>query len=156
MNDGVPIVCPVCVAPLSVPFTASRRLAMPKSSTLMLASFVRNTFSGLMSRWTIPLACAAASTSSSWNIAASTSSTPSRPLRRTRWSSVSPSRRSIVKNGAPSSVTSSSMTLTAPLCATALATYPSRVNRARDSSLMATSRWRILMATRFPFRCVAA
>ena len=36
---------------------------MPKSSTLMRPSLVRKTFSGLMSRWTMPRACAAPSAS---------------------------------------------------------------------------------------------
>ncbi len=37
---------------------ADSRLAMPKSSTLMVPDRVSNTFSGLRSRWTIPRSCA--------------------------------------------------------------------------------------------------
>ena len=37
------------------------RLAMPKSSTLTTPSSLTMTFSGLMSRWTSPRSCAAAS-----------------------------------------------------------------------------------------------
>ncbi len=41
--------------------SGSRSLASPKSRILTRPSFVTKTFSGLMSRWTIPLSCAAAS-----------------------------------------------------------------------------------------------
>ena len=43
------------------PATGSRSFARPKSRILTRPSSVTNTFSGLMSRWTMPFSCAAAS-----------------------------------------------------------------------------------------------
>lgn len=55
---------PVRVAVLTV--DNSRTRAIPKSSSFTAPSFVTKTFSGLISRWIMPLAFAAASMSSSW------------------------------------------------------------------------------------------
>jgi len=71
-------------------------------------------------------------------------------------STVVPSRSSITRNAAPSSVTSSSTTRTAPACFTELAMYPSRRNRDRMSSCELSSGWSIFTANSAWFRCVAA
>src|SRR6266511_1825909 len=60
---------------------------------------------------------------------ASTSPGVSVPLLAHKLSTVSPSSSSITRKDAPSSVVSSSMTLTAPGWRTLLAMYPPRVNR---------------------------
>ena len=77
---------------------------MPKSRTLTLPLRVRNMFSGLMSRWTTPLACAAASTSRSCVAIERASTTGSRrSLRSHRRSTVSPSSSSMTRKTIPSS-----------------------------------------------------
>ena len=45
---------------VSSPAATARCFASPKSRIFARPSFVRTTFSGLRSRWTIPLSCAAA------------------------------------------------------------------------------------------------
>jgi hypothetical protein len=62
MYDGVPMIMPVLVS--EGPPPASFTLEMPKSITFAVGldrSPVRNTFSGFMSRWTMPFPWAAAS-----------------------------------------------------------------------------------------------
>ena len=71
MKAGVPIRVPVRVA-CSLPPTASRSRAMPKSRTFTVPSTVRNTFAGFRSRWMMAFSCAATSTSSSWMASAVT------------------------------------------------------------------------------------
>ena len=90
---------------------------MPKSSTFTPPPRTRKTFSGLMSRCTTPFVWAAPRTSSTAPAMASASAGGIlRPLRSHRASTVSPSRSSITRNGSPSSLTSSSSTLSAPGC----------------------------------------
>ena len=65
MNAGVPSSIPVPVpCPPEPSAAASRARAIPKSRTFTVPSVVTKRFCGLMSRCTIPLSCAAASTSS--------------------------------------------------------------------------------------------
>ena len=115
MYAAVPISAPMTVAPSSATFP-SRSRAIPKSRSLTSPPRVKNTFSGFRSRCTMPCACAEASVARTWSIAPTTSATGSRPPvdRCRRASSVSPSSSSITRNAAPSSVTSSSSTATAP------------------------------------------
>ena len=81
MNAGVPITVPTRVSVPPVRASWMTR-AIPKSSTLSPPVRTRNRFSGLMSRWTTPLACALARTSSTAAPMASTSATSSRcPFR---------------------------------------------------------------------------
>ena len=67
MYSGVPKIIPVLVSfrPGAPSVSISLILAMPKSTILTKSSmpsrFVRKMFSGLMSRWTMPLACVAES-----------------------------------------------------------------------------------------------
>ena len=63
MNSSVPSVWPTAVS-AGTWRSSDITLAMPKSSTLTWSSPPRdsmNTFSGFMSRWTMPLACASLS-----------------------------------------------------------------------------------------------
>ena len=120
MKAGVPKAEPSTVI---VPALPSCSRAMPKSSSLSTPSCVTKTFSGLMSRWTIPFWCAAWTTSSSRSASARTSAGGRLPPRRSaRASRLSPSSSSITRKADPSSATSSSRTCTAPGCPTALAT----------------------------------
>src|SRR4030095_1451353 len=48
---------------------AAISFARPKSRILSRPSFVRNRFSGLRSRWTMPRACATASAGAIWDVA---------------------------------------------------------------------------------------
>ena len=61
----------------------------------------------------------------------------------------------MMRNGSPSSETSSSSTESAPGCSIVFAAYPSRTKRSRTSLTLASSGRSILMATRFWLRCVA-
>jgi hypothetical protein len=94
----VPTNIPGCVARVSVASAesggASSSFATPKSSTLTTPSGRTMTFSGLMSRWTIPAACAATSAPTTGTARSSASGTASAP-RETRARSVSPSTHSI-------------------------------------------------------------
>ena len=65
-------------APRSSPSGSAASFAMPKSSSFAAPRVVMKMFSGLMSRWTIPFACAASSASAS-SIAVSTSRRHGRP-----------------------------------------------------------------------------
>ena len=99
MYVGVPMTRPVRVLCDEVP-PSPVSLAMPKSSSLTkLRSAPRPTrkmFSGLRSRWTIPLACDAASAEQHCCMTCSVSLN-GRPARRMRDESASPSRNSMMK-----------------------------------------------------------
>jgi len=83
----------------------------PKSKTLIIPFLRMRTLSGLRSRCTTPRPRARRrGTSRSWSPMSSTSMSASVPRRFRRASRVSPSRSSITRNAAPSSVTSSSST----------------------------------------------
>ena len=89
---------------------------MPKSSTFTrsppgdIGSGTRNRFSGLRSRWTISIACDAATARAAWIAMSTALPTPSRS-RASRRDSGSPSRNSIMMYGTsfstmPTSITS--------------------------------------------------
>ncbi len=129
---------------------------MPKSSTFTRPSVVRSRLSGLMSRWMIPVACAAASTSSTSSATRSTVAASSGSLlRRAIAESVSPSSSSITRKGAPSSVVSMSRISTAPGCRKRFARRASCSKRARSSGDEATIECMILIASRRPILCRA-
>ncbi len=93
MNAGVPIWAPLRVGCTSLDI--SRRRAMPKSSTFTSPPGPMKTFSGFMSRWTMPFSCAATRTSSTRSAIVRTSPAGSRFLARIqRIRSVSPSSSS--------------------------------------------------------------
>ena len=147
MYASVPMVTPsaVCI----VRDLPSCIRAMPKSSTLRRPSGSTKRLSGLMSRWMMSDACAAASTSSSSSMRRSASCGSKGPRSR-RVSSDSPSSSSITRNGAPSSVVSMSRIDTAPGCRKRLTACASCSKRAVRSLFSAISGWRILMASRRP------
>ena len=148
-------VCPSTLlarrAPARAPCTpaspSSRRSASPASRRRLVvqprdpevedldrAVVVRNRFAGLRSRWMMPLACAAASTSRSCVADRHDEPRPAgaRRQRSRRSSSGAPSSSSMTTNADPSSAMSSSSTATAPGCSTEFATYPSRRKRVAD------------------------
>jgi hypothetical protein len=154
MYSGVPIASGLDVDPCP---ESSRSRAIPKSRSFTSPSRVMKTLSGLRSRCTTPLSCAAASTSRIRSASKSTSAGDSAACRRLQRSrTVSPSSRSITRKNAPSSVTSSSSTEGTPGCSILFAMYPSRRNRARSFGLVDSSKWSIFTATRLPFLWVAA
>jgi hypothetical protein len=73
---------------------SSASFASPKSSTFTRPSRRTMTFSGLMSRWMMPAACAAASAETVW-AAMSSSAGGARPSRLTSSRSVLPSTHSM-------------------------------------------------------------
>ncbi len=119
---------------------------MPKSVTLAEPSASISTFWGLMSRWTMAFACAQPSARAISIEYATASSIGSRPMRRMRDFSVSPSTYSSTMYGRPSS---SPASITPTMCgcpsrATALA---SRRKRSSWSESEAISRCMSFTAT---------
>ena len=83
--------------PVVVEVTSVTARASPKSASLMRSSPSISTFSGLMSRCTMPVRCAgvrASSTDSVTRSASPSGSEPSSPMRRRRFS---PSMYSMVR-----------------------------------------------------------
>ncbi len=78
---------------------------MPKSTSLTRPPGVTMTLAGLTSRWTIPLAWAAARPSAIW-AAIDTASARGRGPRSIFFLSVSPSQKAMAMNSRPSSVSS--------------------------------------------------
>ena len=119
---------------------------------------VTKRFSGLMSRWMTPLACAAASTSSSWSPIASTSrdgqALPPRALpallERLALEQLHHEERRAVGGHVVVEHAHRARVLEV------LAAYPSRRNRARFLVAGSARAWSIFTATRLPLRCVAA
>ena len=100
MYDGVPMSAPVRVWPS--PITRERLFAMPKSTTLATSpsgSLQRKMFEGLMSLWTMPIACALPSARATWLTSAAVSRASSFPRRARRLPRSSPSRYSIAMYG---------------------------------------------------------
>ena len=99
MYVGVPITAPVFVAACAEPMSVS--FAMPKSSSLIRSPFgmsgsgTRKMLSGLRSRWTMPLSCAAASALHTPRRSAAASPSGIGPRVLIRRASVTPSRNSI-------------------------------------------------------------
>ena len=81
---------------VSSPAAIARCLARPKSRIFARPSFVRTTFSGLRSRWTMPLSCAAARPRAIW-APRSTAFRSGRAPAASRWRSVSPSTSSMTR-----------------------------------------------------------
>jgi hypothetical protein len=99
-KPGVPGTVP---GDVSVSASSAAR-ASPKSSSFALAvSASSQTFAGLTSRWTRPLAAAAASPEATSLPSCSTSAGGSRPARCSRASSDSPRNSGITRKGTPSS-----------------------------------------------------
>ena len=89
------------------PDRSSRSFAMPKSSTLTrmppgaASSGTRKRLSGLRSRWTIPLPCAAASAEAVCMIDVDGLARPASRRAASRCARLSPSRNSIIRYGIP-------------------------------------------------------
>ena len=98
MYAGVPSIAPVCVRGDRLFWMPGASFAMPKSSTFAWPSSVTRMLSGLRSRWTMPIACAAASADSTSVIASTTPPIGALPPT-TNAASVLPSTNSITMYG---------------------------------------------------------
>jgi hypothetical protein len=124
---------------------------MPKSSTFGRPLGATKTLSGLRSRWTMPLPCAAPSASST--SVASRASPPSgsdAPIREMRSARGAPSRYSITMNGRPSGSVARSSTFTMLSWRMRFTARASEKNRSTRSLRSAHSRDSTLIATRLP------
>jgi hypothetical protein len=154
MYAGVPMIAPAWVrAEASV----VRSLAIPKSRIftrsppMTSASGTRNTFSGLRSRWTMPLACAAASVVAIWRARRRASRIGSGP-RASRVSSDSPCRNSMTRKALPSLWWPKSNTATMPGSTIAVAARASLKNRMTTSGRSDRLGCRTLIAACRPSR----
>ena len=120
--------------------------ARPKSATLTRPSAVTRTFSGLMSRCTIPDACAAASPSSTPVMISSAVAGENRPLSRSTCLSVRPCTYSMARyRNEPSAPWSK--TPTTFWCDSRATDLASPMNRRTNSSSLASSACMTLSAT---------
>ncbi len=130
---------------------AALTFEIPKSMTLTIrepsARSARKRFSGLMSRWTMPAACASAIASQASRTKETASSAGKAPFASMMSARSRPESRSRTRYGVPSGSDSTSITratCSLSICATA---RPSRSKRARVSSSAAASGKRNLSAT---------
>jgi hypothetical protein len=142
---------PVCVFSVVVVVRAS--FAIPKSSSFTISgppsTWWRYTLSGLRSRWTMSLACAASSARATPSRTVHASATGSRP-RRSRAFRSSPRSHSITMNARPSGSSPSENTSTMFGCPIRLTACASWTNRSIDAWFAHTSGFSTLIATVLP------